>query len=63
MPHTRWCRCTPPLVLTLPGHHGTRGLRPSRALVRMNRNAPRNAANATNPARWPGLSRKSAGKA
>ena len=51
MPHTRWCRCSPPLVLTLPGHHGTRGLRMSRALVRMNRNDARNAASATNPAR------------
>ncbi len=30
--------CRPPSVVTLPGHHGTFGLRISRALVRMNRN-------------------------
>ena len=35
MPHTRWCRCTPPSVSTPPGHHET--LRVSRALVRIAR--------------------------
>ena len=35
MPHTRWCRCTPPSVCTPPGHHDT--LRVSRALVRIAR--------------------------
>src|SRR3954454_16024605 len=42
IPHTRWCRCTPPST-TLPGHHGTFGLRDSRALVRMKANDARNA--------------------
>src|SRR3954447_15664880 len=45
IPNTRWWRWSPPSVVTLPGHHGTFGLRISRALVRMNRNAIRNAAN------------------
>jgi hypothetical protein len=34
MPNARWCRCTPP-VTTLPGHHGTRGLRIRRVLSLM----------------------------
>ena len=36
IPKTRWCTWTPPLSM-LPGHHGTRGLRISRVLMRMNR--------------------------
>ena len=43
IPHTRWCRCTPLSLTTLPGHHDARGLRPIRALVRMNPKAARNA--------------------
>src|SRR2546423_4396650 len=50
MPHTRWWMCRSPLV-TLPGHHGTLGERISRALVRMKRNAPRNATNASSAGR------------
>src|SRR4030081_2478787 len=42
--------CRSPLV-TLPGHHGTLGERIRRALVRMKRNAPRNAANASSAGR------------
>src|SRR6267154_2439121 len=42
--------CRSPLE-TLPGHHGTLGDRISRALVRMNRNAPRNATNASSAGR------------
>jgi hypothetical protein len=38
-------------VVTLPGHHGTFGLRISRALVRMNRNVMRRATSSANPAR------------
>ena len=40
IPHTRWCRCTPLSLTTLPGHQGTRGLRISRADRRMNPNDP-----------------------
>ena len=61
MPHTRWWRWSPPSVVTLPGHHGTFGLRISRALVRMNRNDSRNDPNRTKPARWLRSSRKCAG--
>jgi hypothetical protein len=58
IPHTRWCRCSPPLVVTLPGHHVTFGLRISRALVRMNRNEIRNAASSTKPTRCSRPARK-----
>src|SRR3954471_996275 len=44
MPNTRWWRCNPPSVVTLPGHHGTFGLRMRRALVRMKRKEMRKAA-------------------
>ena len=27
IPNTMWWTCTPPSLTTLPGHHGTRGLR------------------------------------
>src|SRR5258705_10022285 len=50
IPHTRWWMCRSPLD-TLPGHHGTLGDRISRALVRMNRDAPRNATNASSAGR------------
>ena len=40
IPNTRWWMWSPPVV-TLPGHHGTLGLRINRVLVRMNRNEPR----------------------
>src|SRR2546430_8691236 len=48
--HARWWMCRSPLV-TLPGHHGTLGERISRALVRMNRNAPRKATKASSAGR------------
>src|SRR5512133_1228491 len=35
MPKTRWWMWTPLSETTLPGHHGTRGLRISRVLMRM----------------------------
>src|SRR5437899_2142096 len=50
IPPTRWWMCRSPVV-TLPGHHGTLGERISRALVRMNRNAPRNATKASSAGR------------
>src|ERR1700678_2609582 len=58
MPHTRWCRCRPLSVVTLPGHQLTRGLRIRRALVRMNRNAARNAPSRMKTERGAGSSRK-----
>src|SRR5437764_12093222 len=44
IPKTMWWMWRPPSVVTLPGHHGTLGLRIRRALVRMNRKETRNAA-------------------
>ena len=41
MPNTRWWRCTPLSLTTLPGHQGTRGLRIRRVLRRMKPNEPR----------------------
>jgi hypothetical protein len=35
IPKARWCTWTPLSLTTLPGHHGTRGLRISRVLIRM----------------------------
>ncbi len=35
IPKTRWWRWTPLSLTTLPGHHGTLGLRISRVLMRM----------------------------
>jgi hypothetical protein len=39
IPKKRWCICTPPSDTTLPGHHGTRGLRIKRVERRMNAKA------------------------
>src|SRR4051795_3189356 len=39
IPKKRWCTCTPLSDTTLPGHHGTRGLRIRRVDRRMNPNA------------------------
>src|SRR5205814_450171 len=56
-PNTRWWTWRSPLV-TLPGHHGTFGLRIRRALVRMKRNARRNETMTRTPAsRAPPLGR------
>ena len=49
---------SPLLVVTLPGHHGTFGLRIKRALVRMNKNETRNAPSRMNPSRCDVVSRK-----
>ena len=40
IPKTRWCRCTPLSLTTLPGHQGTLGLRISRVLMRMKAKEP-----------------------
>src|SRR5687768_6145260 len=53
MPNTRWWTCTPP-AFTLPGHHGTFGLRISRVDVRMNVNEMRNASSTRNADSRPG---------
>ena len=53
MPHTRWCRCSPELVSTLPGHHDTCA-RIIRALVRMKRNETRKASRTRKAASRPG---------
>ena len=57
IPKTRWCTCRPPSVSMLPGHHGTFGLRISRALVRMNRNDASSAPRTISPARVEAASR------
>jgi hypothetical protein len=51
IPKTRWCTCSPPSVLMLPGHHGTFGLRIKRALVRMNRKESSSDPSRISPAR------------
>src|SRR4051812_48686352 len=53
MPQTRWWRCTPLSLTTLPGHQVKRGLRLSRALRRMKAKEPRKATSTRNRAwRW-----------
>ena len=62
IPHTRWCRCRPDSVVTLPGHHGTRGLRISRALVRMNRNEQQERSQQHEPGAGSGLIQERVGQ-
>src|SRR5436190_19219609 len=52
IPKTMWWMWSPPSVVTLPGHQGTRGLRIRRALVRMKRKETRKAAKTRRTDDW-----------